>query len=556
MKHSMTKRTFSLIVSSLWLALTFSQIAFGAQEPKAKNLNSALTQTTVTAQESKVTDPDAALTATAFTYQGQLKDANGPVIGSFDFLFVLYSAQTGGERLGTSEMKDGALTNGLFSFKLDFGREAVETQEPWLEIAVRYADSHESYTVLSPRQKLTSTPYALFAQHEPWSLIGVPVGFRGSVAEPVAVDGTLNPSMTHEAAAEQAVKSMNAWKDEPGSVAPTLAAAPQNTVNFIAKFDNRGSPLTDSIMYDNGSNVGIGTTTPNHRLSIAGGPVWTSNGWKGAVELESGAAIAWKANNTNNQRFGLGHTGGGLFMFRTMSDPGTAGSAAMYDFMINDAGNVGIGTINPLTKLTVQTAAGNYGFIHTDGTITVGSYVGGSQSGAVGGWLGTRSNHQLHFFTNNGQSSMTIATSGNVGIGTVNPGFKLDVAGTIRAANVGVPSDARLKANVTTLTQALEKLEQLRGVAFQWNALAAPLGHTPGQRDIGVIAQEVEAVFPELINTSKTDGYKGVDYSRLTAVLIEAVKELRADNEAKAREIQALQERLAALEQLVKERQN
>ncbi|MBI3949431.1 MAG: hypothetical protein HY314_03145, partial [Acidobacteria bacterium] len=158
MKNSTMKKIFSLAVSGLWLALTFSHIAFGAQEPKTKNLDSALTQTTVAAQESKAKDPDAALTATAFTYQGQLKDASGPVTGAFDFQFILYSAQADGERLGASEMKDVALTNGLFRFKLDFGRGAVEAQEHWLEIAVRHADSRESYTVLSPRQKLTSTP--------------------------------------------------------------------------------------------------------------------------------------------------------------------------------------------------------------------------------------------------------------------------------------------------------------------------------------------------------------------------------------------------------------
>lgn len=78
---------------------------------------------------------------TAFTYQGQLRDANGPVNGTFDLQFVLYSAQTGGEGLGVSEMKDVALTNGMFRFKLDFGPAAVEAKESWLEIGVRPSSS-------------------------------------------------------------------------------------------------------------------------------------------------------------------------------------------------------------------------------------------------------------------------------------------------------------------------------------------------------------------------------------------------------------------------------
>jgi hypothetical protein len=153
---------------------------------------------------------------------------------------------------------------------------------------------------------------------------------------------------------------------------------------------------------------------------------------------------------------------------------------------------------------------------------------------------------------------MTIQDNGNVGIGTVNPGFKLDVAGTVRATSFVPPSDARLKTHVATLTNALEKLEQLRGVSFEWNEQSESLGHASGQSDIGVIAQEVETVFPELVNTSSTDGYKAVDYSRLTAVLIEAVKELNAKNQAaqaqleqKDQEIQSLSARLEALEQRV-----
>ncbi|MBI4470899.1 MAG: tail fiber domain-containing protein, partial [Acidobacteria bacterium] len=99
----------------------------------------------------------------------------------------------------------------------------------------------------------------------------------------------------------------------------------------------------------------------------------------------------------------------------------------------------------------------------------------------------------------------------NVGIGTINPGFRLDVAGVIRASNVS-PSDERLKTNINLLINVLEKLEQLRGVSFQWNEAAQALGHASGQSDIGVIAQEVETVFPELVYTSNTDGYKAVDY--------------------------------------------
>ena len=111
-------------------------------------------------------------------------------------------------------------------------------------------------------------------------------------------------------------------------------------------------------IYRGTGNVGIGTSAPTLRLAIIGGPGWTSNGWGGSLQLDNGHAIGWPAN-TAGQRFGMGHTNGGFYMFRTASNPGTTGTPALYDFVINDTGNVGIGTSNPATKLEVNTASGS-----------------------------------------------------------------------------------------------------------------------------------------------------------------------------------------------------
>ena len=100
--------------------------------------------------------------------------------------------------------------------------------------------------------------------------------------------------------------------------------------------------------------------------------------------------------------------------------------------------NVGIGTTAPQTRLQVSTATGNYGFTHTNGPITVGSYIGNTLSGASGGWLGTQSNHKLFFFTGNGQPAMTVDTTNNIGIGTTSPGSKLTVTGLIETTTGGV----------------------------------------------------------------------------------------------------------------------
>jgi hypothetical protein len=91
-----------------------------------------------------------------------------------------------------------------------------------------------------------------------------------------------------------------------------------------------------------------------------------------------------------------------------------------------NTGNVGIGTVTPLIKLSVQTGTGNYGITHTDGTITVGTYIGNGK-----GWLGTKSNHPLTFFANNSNELMTLLPSGNLGIGTTTPGAPLSYPNTL-----------------------------------------------------------------------------------------------------------------------------
>lgn len=97
----------------------------------------------------------------------------------------------------------------------------------------------------------------------------------------------------------------------------------------------------------------VDTSTPAHQLSIAGGPNWTTNLWKGAVDLPNGSAIAWHKNSAN-MNFGMGHTNGGFYFFRTPSDPGKVDADAFYDLMISNNGYVGIGTTFPNYPLHVN----------------------------------------------------------------------------------------------------------------------------------------------------------------------------------------------------------
>lgn len=153
---------------------------------------------------------------------------------------------------------------------------------------------------------------------------------------------------------------------------------------------------------------------------------------------------------------------------------------------------------------------------------------------------GTQSN-----FLNIGNTIYGDLKSGNVGIGVTAPQAKLDVGGnaivggTVTAVQYLTSSDRRLKENIKPLGQALDTVEHLQGVTFNWKK--------DGSKEIGVIAQEVEAVVPELVATDK-DGMKSVKYGNMAAILIEAVKEQQEQIGEQRQQIDGLNKRIETLE--------
>jgi hypothetical protein len=90
-------------------------------------------------------------------------------------------------------------------------------------------------------------------------------------------------------------------------------------------------------------------------------------------------------------------------------------------------------------------------------------------------------------------------------------------------------SDERLKDNIEVIKGSLDKIGEIRGVEFDWNEEAPGWARERGH-DVGVIAQEVQKVVPEIVVERKS-GYLGVDYKRLVPLLIESVKELKQEVE-------------------------
>lgn len=230
------------------------------------------------------------------------------------------------------------------------------------------------------------------------------------------------------------------------------------------------------------------------------------------------------------------------------------------DLIVTEAGDVGIGTTNPQRQLDVSSGEVRLDSAdNNDGTRLefLGSNTG--RNFFLGNQFNVDNGFEITPSTSDGGATFTtpafvVLGTGNVGIGTSAPTVALEVVGDILASGNITPSDARFKTKVTQLHNMVEKLEQIRGVSFEWKDEAASLGHSSGQRDVGVIAQEVESVFPELVTTVGNDAYKAVYYGKFTGVLIEAVKELHAENVAQRQHITTLEARLEALEQAVETR--
>jgi hypothetical protein len=187
---------------------------------------------------------------------------------------------------------------------------------------------------------------------------------------------------------------------------------------------------------------------------------------------------------------------------------------------LTQQGAMGVGTPNPAVKVHVT---GNRIRLESEGKRL--------DLRADGGAVDVQSdthNLFLHSAGPRGNNNVIInpfGNEGNVGIGTGAPTDKLHVVGNIRANDVIITSDARLKTDIRPLRDARRKLEQLRGVEFEWQESD---GSAPGP-GAGIVAQEVKSVAPELV---RGDGYQGVDVGGMLGTLVEAFKDLAAENAA------------------------
>jgi hypothetical protein len=166
-------------------------------------------------------------------------------------------------------------------------------------------------------------------------------------------------------------------------------------------------------------------------------------------------------------------------------------------------------TLSANRTITVPNAGGTLALTSDIGNGTLSLGVSGNGLSGTASFTANQTGGSTFTVTSNATSANTASTivfrdgSGNF------------TAGTITATAFTATSDKSLKTNIETISDPLEKLTKLRGVDFNWKE--------DGSKQIGLIAQEVESILPEVVNTSE-DGIKSVAYGNVVALLIEAIK--------------------------------
>ncbi len=223
-----------------------------------------------------------------------------------------------------------------------------------------------------------------------------------------------------------------------------------------------------------------------------------------------------------------------------------AGTITANAISIGGTGN-SIGTVTGGTwqASTIATAYGGTGqTTYTGGQLLIGNNSGTLTKTGLTGGTGVG--------ITNGDGSITISIAQAVGTGNNLQFNSLGIgtgasgsAGDIRAtgditAFYGSSSDERLKTNILPISNAIEKILMINGYTYNWNQLAAEIKQKDTKvREAGLLAQELEKVLPEVVATNE-EGYKGIHYDKVVALLVEGIKDQQ-------RQIEELKSEIAAL---------
>ena len=298
------------------------------------------------------------------------------------------------------------------------------------------------------------------------------------------------------------------------------------------------------MIIDSNGNVGIGITNPSVSLQVTGSdgiivPVGTEGerpnpAIKGTIRYNDSTSQFEGYGSAWGSLGGVKDIDGDTYISSQGTDVDPLADTDQLKFITNDNvnmiidsnGNVGIGS-----TITTPTST-----LHVGGDINFTGILKQNGSTFQSSYWEKAGNNELYY------------TAANVGIGTNNPAQKLHVNGQIIATNkiTSWYSDERLKTDIELISEPLNIIEQLNGFYYKANELAESFGIENNKKELGLSAQEVNKVLPELVDLAPFDtirdendnivsksgeNYLTISYERLIPVIVESIKQL--NNEIK-----------------------
>jgi hypothetical protein len=610
----------------------------------------------------------AAPMGTGFTYQGRLMDANIPADGLHDFQFKLFDDPYKGTQLGTTiDVNHIDVIDGYFTVEVDFGNKVFNGDASWLEIGVRPGYSMGRFTVLSPRQQVSPSPYAIHAKGatDADTVDGYDAGnasghiavsngntctnlnadkLDGFHSTAFATNNHNHDSLYINETGDTMRADANGWlltvdNTGMGGAIDASSVGIQSIGLRGTSHGNNGVGVRGNALGDDGYGVfGYAASTSGRGVygmatgdlgygvygyasadgaiaSNYGGYFQADGAYGHGVYAKVEGANSWAVQGYATATGDIVNYGG---YFESYGDKG-------YGIYGKSAGREGYGVFGVSTYEGLNTnyggyfiaygrygrgvygestggegygvygvasggeAAGVYGYASKKGDwnnpggrfVSWGNYASGvvgsgfgSNSRGVSGIAGNypdSTNYGGHFqatgttgiavygwarnnadaqnyggqFIAEGTSGIGVygEAEGVNGMGVVGVGGKYDFYANGPGVNYGASSSVRWKRNIRPIDQSLDKIIQLQGIYFDWDA------EHGGGHDVGMIAEEVGQVLPEIVQYEENGiDATGMDYSKLTPLLVEAVKELKAENES-------LKKRLDAVERTIRQNQ-
>ena len=350
------------------------------------------------------------------------------------------------------------------------------------------------------------------------------------LGEQIALMEILNPRRGNSGAWSGAGDSVTALLLSPGAAAWQVRADEFSPADGAFMIHEADIPAARLVIRKGTGNVGIGTTNPTTNLEIASGVPLIGNMGFG-VNRNQAWLDMWYDGGTNGH-FAIANTSplntGGTEFVRNVN--GTLTRGLLY---IGNDGNIGIGTTQPqYEKLDVVHgirfgASGTGGRLYAENT----------------NFFGTTKEVVLTVADGNGGANDLIwigpntgGRTGHVILSAKSIGFDATPGGTVTVSGAFINnSDISMKKDIVPVPNALNRIIALNGINFRWKE-----DGINQHLQMGLVAQDVEKSFPELVYTDK-DGKKSIAYIQLTGALVEAIKELKKDNSNLKQKIDALE---------------